>query len=85
MDFLRTFARSMVNFFMGQFFKPNIQRRGRIARGTIGVVCLAAGIIAVEKFSWRAGFILMAAGLFALFEAARGWCLMRACGLKTKL
>ena len=30
-------------------------------------------------------FFLVAFGVFALYEAARGWCLLRACGIKTKL
>ena len=29
--------------------------------------------------------IFVAAGLFAIYEAVRGWCLARACGLKTKI
>jgi hypothetical protein len=28
---------------------------------------------------------LVAAGGFAFYEAVRGWCVMRACGIKTKL
>jgi len=28
---------------------------------------------------------LVVAGLFAIGEALRGWCLVRACGLKTKI
>ena len=69
---------------MSQFFRPNIQRQGRIARGVIGTICLVAGIVVAGDYSlW--GLILVAAGLFALFEALRGWCLARACGIKTKI
>jgi hypothetical protein len=28
--------------------------------------------------------LLALSGLFAGFEAAKGWCLLRACGIKTK-
>ena len=69
---------------MSQFFRPNIQRNGRIARGVIGSLCLVAGIIVAGDISlW--GLILVVAGLFALFEALRGWCFARACGIKTKI
>ena len=68
---------------MSRFFKPNLDRHGRIARGVIGTICLVAGIIVAGDYSlW--GLILVAAGLFAIFESLRGWCLVRACGIKTK-
>jgi hypothetical protein len=69
---------------MNQFFQPNIKRQGRIARGVIGCLCLIAGIITVDYKLWL-GLILVAAGLFAIYEAFSGWCLARACGLKTKI
>jgi len=31
------------------------------------------------------GVTLAAAGAFVLFEALRGWCALRACGIKTRL
>jgi Inner membrane protein YgaP-like, transmembrane domain len=66
------------------FFKSNIDRRGRLVRAGIGLVCLTAGLILLSYISWF-GIILMASGVFALFEAARGWCVARACGIKTKV
>lgn len=69
---------------MNQFFRPNIKRQGRIARGVIGTLCLIAGIILVDYKLWL-GLIFVVAGLFAIFEAVRGWCLARACGIKTKI
>jgi hypothetical protein len=69
---------------VSQFFRPNIKRQGRIARGVIGSLCLIAGIITVDYVLWL-GLIFVVAGLFAIFEAVRGWCLARACGLKTKI
>ena len=69
---------------MSKFFRPNITRNGRIARGVIGTICLIAGIITVD-FSLVVGLILVLAGLFAIFESVRGWCLARACGIKTKI
>lgn len=69
---------------MSRFFQPNISHHGRLARGVIGALCLIAGIIIVDYRLWL-GLIFVAAGLFAIFESLRGWCLVRACGLKTKL
>lgn len=69
---------------MSSFFRPNIGRQGRIARGVIGTLCLVAGIVVAGDVSlW--GLILVLAGLFAIYEALRGWCLARACGVKTKI
>ncbi len=67
-----------------KFFRPNIQKNGRIARGVIGALCLIAGIILVDFVLWL-GLILVVAGLFAIYEALSGWCLARACGIKTKI
>ena len=68
---------------MSKFFRPNLDRHGRLARGVMGALCLVAGIIVAGDISlW--GLIFVAAGLFAIFESLRGWCLVRACGIRTK-
>ena len=68
---------------MNRFFSRNLDFRGRMARGVIGTLCLVAGIIIAGDYSlW--GLIFVVAGLFAMFEAVRGWCIARACGIKTK-
>jgi hypothetical protein len=69
---------------MRNFFARNIDRRGRIARAVWGVALIIAGLLLASNRRW-ACFALVAAGVFALYEAVRGWCLMRACGIKTKL
>jgi len=69
---------------MKRFFSPNINHRGRIARGVIGSLCLIAGIIIVD-YNLGLGLVFVVAGLFAMFEAVRGWCVARACGIKTKI
>jgi len=69
---------------VSNFFRPNLERNGRIARGVIGSLCLIAGIIIVDFKLWL-GLIFVVAGLFAIYEAVRGWCLARACGIKTKI
>ena len=69
---------------MNRFFSRNLDFRGRMARGVIGTLCLVAGIIIAGDYSlW--GLIFVVAGLFAIFESIRGWCIARACGIKTKI
>jgi membrane-bound ClpP family serine protease len=67
-----------------RFFKPNLDRHGRMARGVIGALCLIVGIILVDHVLWL-GLILVVAGLFAIVEAITRWCVVRACGIKTKV
>jgi len=69
---------------VSRFFQPNISHRGRLARGVIGALCLIAGIIVVDYLLWL-GLVLVVAGLFAIFEAVTRWCVVRACGIKTKV
>ena len=68
---------------MSRFFKPNLNFRGRMARGVIGTLCLIVGIVLVDYRLWL-GLIFVVAGLFALFEAVARWCVVRACGVKTR-
>ena len=53
-----------------------------MARGVVGALCLIAGIIVCDYSLW--GLVLVVPGLFAIFEAVTRWCLLRACGLRTK-
>jgi hypothetical protein len=55
-----------------------------MARGVMGSVFLIAGVIVGGDVLWWVGLILVAAGLFAIFEAISNWCVMRACGIRTK-
>ncbi len=69
---------------MLRIFKPNIDRRGRMARAIYGVLCISAGVFALDWKRWVA-VVLFVAGLFGVFEALRGWCIMRACGIRTRM
>ena len=69
---------------MARLFAPNISGRGRVFRGVCGLVLVAAGIILVLRTNRWLGVVVVLAGGFVLFEAVRGWCVMRACGIKTK-
>lgn len=69
---------------MSKFFAPNIDRRGRIVRAIWGLLMLGAGVFAAH-YAWWACAILIAFAALAFYEASRGWCIARACGIKTKL
>ena len=69
---------------MKPFFSRNIDNRGRLVRG-LGAVGLFAGACFAFGVSFWLGLVLALSGGFVLFEAVRGWCALRACGIKTKL
>lgn len=69
---------------MNRFFRRNIGFYGRLVRGVLGTILLIAGIIMADFELWIC-LLLVGLGLFALFEAVRGWCFARACGIRTKL
>jgi hypothetical protein len=68
--------------FMG-FFSSNIGTAGRVVRGACGLGC-AAGAWFLRDLPVPA-VALAGSGVFMLFEAFKGWCVARACGLKTPL
>jgi Protein of unknown function (DUF2892) len=69
---------------MKKLFSPNIGNQGRLIRGLLALLLLVgAGFGFVGGSPWL-GLVLLAAGVFALFESLRGWCALRACGIKTK-
>ncbi len=67
-----------------KWFTPNISRTGRIVRGLLGIALIIAGLVTSPHSLWPC-LLLVGLGLFVLFEALRGWCLARACGIKTRL
>jgi hypothetical protein len=70
---------------MKKFFAPNITRAGRITRAIFATLLLVGGIMAVVNQNLGLGVTLFLASAFVFFEAVRGWCVMRACGIKTKM
>ena len=68
---------------MAKLFPHNIDRKGRLIRASIGLVLFGVAII-VGQFDWLAGVLLGVGAAFVWFEAARGGCAARACGIKTK-
>lgn len=65
-------------------FTPNISAKGRIVRGLGALSLLIASGFGFAVSLWL-GFFLLLSAIFVAFEAIRGWCLLRACGIKTKL
>lgn len=72
--------------------KPNIEKRGRIARGVTGTLCVLAGIGLwvvswPESLTYRgiASVVLVLAGVFQWYEAKKSWCVARACGIRTPM
>jgi ABC-type uncharacterized transport system permease subunit len=67
------------------FFQQNIGVKGRIVRG-LGALCFF--LLAVIAWQNEKPLILIAvlllAASFTALEAAKGWCVARACGIKTK-
>jgi len=69
---------------MKSFFSPNITGKGRAVRGAGAAALLVGAAFGFTVSPWLGG-VLLASGAFVAFEALRGWCVMRACGIKTKL
>jgi hypothetical protein len=71
----------------------NIDQAGRSIRYRNGVGLVGLGVVAAwvtSRFNdgvapWLVGGVLVAGGLFAWFEASRGWCAARALGFKTRV
>ena len=68
---------------MKQFFSPNIDKPGRLLRGITALLLLVGAGFGFRLSIWL-GLGLGVSGGFVLFEALRGWCVLRACGIKTK-
>lgn len=72
----------------------NISHKGRIARLYTGIVAIVFGLIlalltTLSVLPTALGWIAVAGsifgGAFAIFEARKGWCIVRAIGFKTPL
>jgi hypothetical protein len=65
-------------------FSRNIDNKGRLIRGMGALLLLVGAGFGFTVSVWL-GLALLASGVFVAFEALRGWCALRACGIKTKL
>ncbi len=69
---------------MKHLFSPNIDTKGRLLRGTMAVLLFVGAGFGFAAAFWL-GLVLAVSGAFVLFEALRGWCALRACGIKTRV
>ena len=67
-----------------KLLQPNIDSRGRAFRALGGVIFSLAAA-ATWRFSRVGATAFTLSALFMFFEAGRGWCAARACGIKTPL
>ena len=71
----------------------NIDSRGKRARLTWGLLCVAAGVTMLllwalptgSILAWAVTLLALVGGAFAVFEARAGWCALRAMGIRTPL
>jgi len=68
---------------MKKRFQSNIGKTGRVIRALLGLMLLGAAV-ALHRVHGLTGVGLALAGVFCLFQALRGWCVARACGVKTR-
>jgi hypothetical protein len=50
----------------------------------MAIVFLVTALL-ILPLSLPLSLLLLLSGLFVLFEAIRGWCVLRACGIRTRL
>lgn len=63
--------------------RSNLDTNGRVIRGG-GALAIGLAAVLIWPHSRVIGLGLAGSSAFVAFEAARGWCALRACGLKTK-
>jgi hypothetical protein len=72
----------------------NIDSRGRRLRAVTGMFSLAVGLVLVmagivwPELAWKfvgIGIFAILCGAFQIFESRKGWCALRAMGIKTRL
>ena len=69
---------------MAKWFAPNLSTKGRVMRALAGIITVLGGVWGWLYVSdWLGGAVILL-GAFVLFEAVRGWCIVRACGIKTR-
>jgi hypothetical protein len=69
----------------------NIDSRGKSLRLIMGIIFLLDGLTLLLCWGWRTGshigwitsIVMMIAGGFMIFEGRKGWCALRAMGMKT--
>ncbi len=78
---------------MTRWLAPNIDARGRLMRAGSGLLLAALGVwvalhplhVGGPALRWTLVVLGLAVGGFQLFEAACGWCVLRALGIRTRI
>jgi len=71
----------------------NIDAKGKVARLSSGILVLTVGILLLlmwargngQVWKWVFSGLVVGGGLFQIYEAWAGWCVMRAMGIKTPM
>jgi hypothetical protein len=71
----------------------NIDAKGKRLRLILGIIELAAALVLLFLWAlprggwlpWTLSIGLICLGLFGIFEARAGWCVVRAMGIKTRI
>ncbi|MEA3208807.1 MAG: hypothetical protein QOE70_1864 [Chthoniobacter sp.] len=63
--------------------RANLDTKGRLIRG-LAALAMSVGAGLTWPHSRAASIALAVSAAFVGFEAARGWCALRACGVKTR-
>ena len=64
-------------------FDRNIDSKGRFYRGFGGLALLMGAVFGFMVGAWL-GWLMIGSAVFLLFQALRGWCVLRACGINTR-
>jgi len=67
------------------FWNKNITGTGRAARILCGIMALAAAVIFYLEDVSVLPWVCLPAGLFMIYEGISGWCIMRACKIRTPM
>ncbi len=71
----------------------NLDSRGKMLRLILGLIFLLDGITLLFLWGWRTGsnvgwitsIAMILGGAFMIFEGRKGWCVVRAMGMKTPI
>jgi hypothetical protein len=71
----------------------NLDSRGKALRLVMGIVFAFDGLLFMILWAWRTGshigwitsIAMILVGAFMIFEARKGWCVVRAMGFKTPI
>jgi hypothetical protein len=70
----------------------NIDAKGKLVRLIYGMLMLIAAALVIALWalpaggwvSWTVSGVLLASGVFGIYEARAGWCAVRAMGFRTR-